>query len=136
MPKNSVEFSLDAMRDEPATEHQKVKLKFFGIAFSAKLTKAAASELLDKIDDPVREKEYRAYRDALDTQQEATDDLNLRIDTWRSSLEMRDDDYRSISDAQIADVLNYLDDVSPDWEQKQPLVFYDALAQRHPDVLR
>jgi hypothetical protein len=124
------------MRDEPATERQKVKLKFFGMPFSPRLTKGEASELLDKLDDPVRETEYRAYRDALDAQQEAADDLNLRIDTWRASIEMRDDDYKAVNDAKIADVLRYLDQISPDWERTQPTTFYDALAQRHPDVLR
>jgi len=124
------------MRDELATERQKVKLKFFGIPFPPKLTKSAASELLDKIDDPAREKEYRAYRDALDEQHAETDDLNLRIDTWRSSIEMREDDYNTVSDAQIADVLRHLDHISPDWEHSQPFTFYDTLAQRHPDVLR
>jgi hypothetical protein len=49
---------------------------------------------------------------------------------------MREDDYRTVSDAQIADVLRHLDSVSPDWESNEPFTFYDALAQRHPDVLR
>jgi hypothetical protein len=124
------------MRDDPATERQKVKLKFFGVSFSPSLTKAAATELLNKIDDPTREKEYRAYRDALDERQAEADDLNLRIDTWRSSMEMREDDYNTVSDAQIADVLRHLDHISPDWEQSHPFTFYDTLAQRHPDVLR
>jgi hypothetical protein len=124
------------VRDEPATERQKVKLKFFGVPFSSRLAKGEASELLDKLDDPVRETEYRAYRDALDAQQEAADDLSPRIDTWRASIEMRDDDYKTVNDAKIADVLRYLDQISPDWERTQPTTFYDALAQRHPDVLR
>jgi|ERR1041384_642928 hypothetical protein len=124
------------MSDEPATERQKVKLKFFGIPFSTKLTKSAASELLNKIGDPAREKQYRTYREALDAKQETADDLNLRIDAWRSSIEMRDSDYRVVSDAKIADVLRYLDTSSPDWEHMRPLTFYDVLAERHPDVLR
>ncbi len=113
-----------------------MKLEFFGVSFSPKLTKTEASQLLDRIDDPAREAEYRAYRDALDERQSESDDLNLRIDTWRSSIEMREDDYGTVSDAQIADVLGHLDSVSPDWERSQPFTFYDALAQRHPGVLR
>jgi len=124
------------MRDDPATERQKVKLKFFGVPFSPNLTKAAATELLNKIDDPARETEYRVYRDALDEQQAEADEVNLRIDTWRSSIEMREDDYNTVTDAQIADVLRYLDHISPDWERSQPFTFYDTLAQRHPNVLR
>jgi hypothetical protein len=123
--------------DEPATDRQKIKLTFFGIRFFPTLTKSEAHDLLDKINDPEREKAYRAYRDDLDEKQAAEEDLNIRVGAWQSSLEMRDLDYcRAITDEEVIDVVTYLDKTSPGWEESQRLIFYDTLAQRHPDVLR
>jgi hypothetical protein len=123
------------MSDEPATKRQKVKLRFYGIAFPATLTKRAASELLDRIDDPVREQKYRAYRDELDANEGAAEDMNLRIDVWQSSLEMRD--YRKVSRAKVKDILTFLDETTPGWDAGSfsPL-FYDTLEARHPEVLK
>jgi len=125
------------MSDEPATKRQKVKLRYFGIEFPATLTKRAASELLDGIDDPGREQRYRAYRDELDAKEGAAEDMNLRIDTWQSSLEMRDLDYRKVSRAKVKDVLTFLDETTPGWDAGSfsPL-FYDTLEARHPEVLK
>jgi len=124
------------MADEPATKRQKVKLQFFGVAFSATLTKREASELLDRIDDPERELEYRAYRDKLDAKENAADDMNLRIDVWQSSLEMRDLDYRKVSRAKVKDILTFLDGSAAGWEAGSSSIFYDTLEARHPEVLK
>jgi hypothetical protein len=123
-------------QDEPASDRQKIKLSFFGIPFSTALTKAEAHAFFDKIDDTEKEKAYRAYRDDLDEKQAVAEDLNVRVGAWQSSIEMRDADYKAVSDEKIVDVLTYLDTASPGWEESQHLLFYDTLAQRHPDVLR
>ena len=49
---------------------------------------------------------------------------------------MRDSDYGIVSADTIADVLTHLDNASPGWERAQPMIFYETLFKRHPDVLR
>ena|ERR1700694_2886248 len=121
---------------ESATERQKVKLRFFDIKFPPTITKEEASSLLDKIDDAERESAYRKYRDQLDAKQSEADDLALRIEAWRASVEIRDDMYHKVSRRIIRDVVCSLDAQSPDWEKNGSNLFYETLEKRHPEVIR